>query len=119
MNIEIPKKFKPLINNAYQVAQSTLRPISRKYDLKEPAYPVELDTLADLFEGISEAKTISFAGADGAWDDPANVAYIEELSEYIAPDIGGKPFTVLLLDPNLYEQKRCTLIDTWQCTPTG
>ena len=23
MNIEIPKKFKPLINNAYQVAQST------------------------------------------------------------------------------------------------
>ena len=29
MNIEIPKKFKPLINNAYQVAQSTLRQIGR------------------------------------------------------------------------------------------
>lgn len=45
-----------------------LRPISRKYDLKEHAYPVELDTLADLFEGISEAKTISFAGTDAFRD---------------------------------------------------
>lgn len=48
-----------------------LRPISRKYDLKEHAYPVELDTLADLFEGISEAKTISFAGAEAFADSGA------------------------------------------------
>ena len=40
------------------------RPISRKYDLAEHAYPVELDTLAELFDGISEAGTVSFAGAD-------------------------------------------------------
>ncbi len=46
-----------------------LRPISRKYDLAEHAYPVELDTLATLFEGISEAKTISFAGAEAFRDD--------------------------------------------------
>jgi acyl-CoA dehydrogenase len=41
-----------------------LRPISRKYDLAEHAYPVELDTLADLFDGITAANTISFAGTD-------------------------------------------------------
>ena len=45
-----------------------LRPISRKWDLAEHAYPVELDTLATLFEGISEANTISFAGAEAFRD---------------------------------------------------
>lgn len=69
--------------------------------------------------GHGTSREISFAAPEGAWDDPAHVGYIEELSEYIAPDIGGKPFTVLLLDPNLYEQRRCTLIDTWQCAPSG
>jgi acyl-CoA dehydrogenase len=53
-----------------------LRPISRKYDLAEHAYPVELDTLAELFEGMTAANTISFAGAeafrDGA-DSKVNV----------------------------------------------
>jgi acyl-CoA dehydrogenase len=44
------------------------RPISRKYDLNEHAYPVELDTVASLFEGISDAKTISFAGTDAFRD---------------------------------------------------
>ena len=50
---------------------SWLRPISRKYDLNEHAYPVELDTLATLFEGISEANTISFAGAEAFRDSDA------------------------------------------------
>lgn len=68
--------------------------------------------------GPPGAHEISFVGADGAWDDPANVDYIGELTEYIAPDIGGTPITVLMLDLNLYEQKRCTLIDTWQCAPS-
>ncbi len=48
-----------------------IRPISRKYDLKEHAYPVELDTLASLFEGISDANTISFAGAEAFRDSEA------------------------------------------------
>jgi acyl-CoA dehydrogenase len=39
-----------------------MRPIARKYDLKEHAYPVELDTLFSLFEGASES--IEFAGAN-------------------------------------------------------
>jgi alkylation response protein AidB-like acyl-CoA dehydrogenase len=53
-----------VIEKAHQGAAEMLRPISRKYDLKEHAYPVELDTLATLFEGISAANTISFAGAE-------------------------------------------------------
>ena len=57
-----------MIEKAHQGAAEMLRPISRKYDLKEHAYPVELDTLATLFEGISAAKTISFAGAEAFRD---------------------------------------------------
>jgi acyl-CoA dehydrogenase len=48
-----------------------LRPISRKYDLKEHAYPVELDTLANLFEGISEANVFALAGAEAFRDAEA------------------------------------------------
>jgi acyl-CoA dehydrogenase len=64
INLELPGKLEAVIEKAHQGAAEMLRPISRKYDLKEHAYPVELDTLATLFEGISAAKTISFAGAE-------------------------------------------------------
>lgn len=64
INLELPKKLRAVVEKAHQGAAELLRPISRKYDLKEHTYPVELDTLADLFEGISEANTISFAGAE-------------------------------------------------------
>ena len=51
-------------------------PISRKWDLREHEYPVELDTLATLFEGISQANAFAFAGAeafrDGAETKDAN-----------------------------------------------
>ncbi|KGD66651.1 acyl-CoA dehydrogenase [Alcanivorax nanhaiticus] len=63
MNIEIPKKFKPLINNAYQVAQSTLRPLSRKYDRGEHEYPKELDMLAAVLDGFNEGDPANSAGA--------------------------------------------------------
>lgn len=64
INLEMPKKLQAVIEKGHQGAAEMIRPISRKYDLAEHAYPVELDTLSTLFEGISEAKTISFAGAD-------------------------------------------------------
>jgi acyl-CoA dehydrogenase len=72
INLEMPKKLQAVIEKGHDGAAEMIRPISRKYDLMEHAYPVELDTLADLFDGISEAKTISFAGTDafvGAADD--------------------------------------------------
>ncbi len=68
INLEMPKKLRAVIEKGHQGAVEMLRPISRKYDSREHAYPVELDTLASLFEGISEAKTISFAGTDAFRD---------------------------------------------------
>jgi acyl-CoA dehydrogenase len=71
INLEMPKKLQAVIKKGHQGAAEMLRPISRKYDRAEHAYPVELDTLAALFEGISDAKTISFAGADAFRDGAA------------------------------------------------
>ena len=68
INLEMPKKLRAVIEKGHQGAVEMLRPISRKYDSREHAYPVELDTLASLFEGISEARTISFAGVDAFRD---------------------------------------------------
>jgi acyl-CoA dehydrogenase len=68
INLEMPRKLEVVIEKAHQGAAEMLRPISRKYDLEEHVYPVELDTLATLFEGISEAKTISFAGTEAFRD---------------------------------------------------
>lgn len=69
INLELPKKLRAVIEKGHQGAAEILRPISRKYDEREHAYPVELDTVATLFEGISEAKTISFAGAEAFRDE--------------------------------------------------
>ncbi|CAA0128549.1 Acyl-CoA dehydrogenase, short-chain specific [Mycolicibacterium vanbaalenii] len=68
INLELPKKLQAVVEKGHQGAAEILRPISRKYDAREHAYPVELDTVATLFEGISEAKTISFAGAEAFRD---------------------------------------------------
>ncbi len=64
INLELPKKLEAVIEKAHQGAAEMLRPISRKWDLREHEYPVELDTLANLFEGISQANAIAFAGAE-------------------------------------------------------
>ena len=64
INLELPAKLEAVIDMAHKGAAEILRPISRKYDLDEHAYPVELDTIATLFEGMTAAKTISFAGTD-------------------------------------------------------
>ncbi|BBY28857.1 acyl-CoA dehydrogenase family protein [Mycolicibacterium sediminis] len=64
INLEMPKKLQAVIDMAHEGAAEMLRPISRKYDQSEHAYPIELDTLAELFQGMTDANTISFAGAD-------------------------------------------------------
>lgn len=63
MNLEMPKKFKPIINNAHQVALSVFRPISRKYDTAEHSYPKELDMLASVLDGFNEGDPESSTGA--------------------------------------------------------
>src|ERR1700744_4501744 len=61
-----------VIDKAHQGAAEMMRPIARKYDLKEHAYPVELDTLAELFAGASESNTLDMAGANGLRSSESN-----------------------------------------------
>ncbi|MFD6674195.1 acyl-CoA dehydrogenase family protein [Rhodococcus zopfii] len=62
INLELPKKLKASANQAHQVAAQIFRPVSRKYDLAEHVYPVELDTMAAMVEGLND----SGQGAAGA-----------------------------------------------------
>lgn len=71
INLEIPKKFKVLVNQANQVANEILRANSRKYDLAEHAYPKELDTLASLLDGMNQGSDRG-AGAGGVRREAAN-----------------------------------------------
>jgi acyl-CoA dehydrogenase len=59
------------VDQAHQAAAQIFRPISRKYDLREHDYPVELDTLASLYDGLSEAGAAG-AGADGGRSQQKN-----------------------------------------------
>ena len=63
MNLQTPKKFKLLIDQAHEVALNVLRPISRKYDKAEHAYPIELDMLASVVDGMNQGSEGMNAGA--------------------------------------------------------
>jgi acyl-CoA dehydrogenase len=58
VNLELPKKFALVVNQAHQVATEVFRPISRKYDTSnnggEHEYPKELDMLASVIDGMNE-----------------------------------------------------------------
>ncbi len=68
INLELPKKLKASANQAHQVAAQIFRPISRKYDLAEHEYPVELDTMAAMVEGLSDSGG-DIGGASGGRSD--------------------------------------------------
>jgi acyl-CoA dehydrogenase len=79
INLEVPRKFGPLVAQARQVADEVFRPISRKYDREEHARPVELDMLAALIDGMNDGSDLGGAGAAGVrrsaggnGDGPAN-----------------------------------------------
>jgi acyl-CoA dehydrogenase len=102
INLEAPKKFRPLVGQAHQVAMNLLRPNSRKYDLLEHEYPKELDMLAAMIDGLSESGAASGAGASGvrrSEDDPAkkddggvkngaNLASVLSIMEMCWGDVG-------------------------------
>ncbi len=64
INLELPKKMHDVIDKAHQGAAEMMRPIARKYDLKEHAYPVELDSLSSVFAGVTESNTTGLAGTE-------------------------------------------------------
>ncbi|OTG82853.1 acyl-CoA dehydrogenase family protein [Acinetobacter sp. ANC 4648] len=63
MNLQNPKKFKILLDQAHETALNVLRPISRKYDKAEHAYPKELNMLASLLDGMNDGGDGMNAGA--------------------------------------------------------
>src|SRR5262249_33898115 len=71
INLETPKKFQPLVDQARQVATEVFRPISRKYDEAEHSYPKELDMLASLIDGMNEGSE-SASGAAGVRRESSN-----------------------------------------------
>ena len=63
MNLEIPNKYKSIQNFATIAAKTIFRPVSRKYDLEEHEYPVELDLFAAGLNGMNEGSQGSLGGA--------------------------------------------------------
>ena len=99
INLEDPKKFRPLVGQAHQVAMNMLRPISRKYDKAEHAYPQELDMLAAMIDGLSESGASEGAGAAGVRRDEkdaeeggvrngTNLASVMSIAEMCWGDVG-------------------------------
>ncbi|GCE37568.1 probable acyl-CoA dehydrogenase [Rhodococcus wratislaviensis] len=70
INLELPKRLKASANQAHQVAAEIFRPISRKYDLAEHAYPKELDTMAAMVEGLNDSGKGAAGAALGRGDEP-------------------------------------------------
>ncbi|MEV4316015.1 acyl-CoA dehydrogenase family protein [Actinocrispum sp. NPDC049592] len=64
INLEVPKKFGALLNQAHQAAAEIFRPNSRKYDRAEHTYPKELDIFAALLDGVN-ASGEGGGGASG------------------------------------------------------
>jgi acyl-CoA dehydrogenase len=98
MYLEIPKKLAPLEEQAHMVAEQMFRPISRKYDRAEHEYPVELDMLAALLEGMGDGGGMAGAGAgqtkrekkkeDGGVRNGGNMATVIGLTEMCWGDVG-------------------------------
>ena len=100
INLDDPKKLRQLRDQAHQVAMNMLRPISRKYDRAEHAYPKELDLLAAMIDGLSESGASSGAGASGVKRDEAprttkagvkngtNLASVMSIAEMCWGDVG-------------------------------
>lgn len=97
MNLEVPNKLRPLIEQAHHVAEQVFRPISRKYDLAEHAYPVELDMLAAVMDGMNDSDATGGAGAgklkrershEPGVRNGANMATVLGFSELCWGDVG-------------------------------
>jgi acyl-CoA dehydrogenase len=65
INLELPRRLRPLATQAAQVADEVFRPISRRYDRDEHTRPKELDMLAAVIDGMQEGAGTA-AGATGA-----------------------------------------------------
>ena len=97
INLEIPNKFRPLMEQARLVADNVFRPISRKYDTQEHAYPKELDILAALLDGLNEGgagASVNSVNRAASSDSPketrngGNMAAVLGMMEIARGDVG-------------------------------
>jgi len=88
IQLEDPRRFRVLVDQAHQVAMNMLRPISRKYDQAEHEYPKELDMLAAMIDGLAESGASEGAGAAGVRRDDAEDAR-EDGPDGTGPDRNG------------------------------
>ncbi|MGN6782118.1 MAG: acyl-CoA dehydrogenase family protein [Marmoricola sp.] len=98
INLETPKKHRMLVDQAHQVAMNMLRPISRKYDRAEHAYPKELDMLAAMIDGLADSGAAEGAGAAGVRREESaadqgvkngsNLASVQSIAEMCWGDTG-------------------------------
>jgi acyl-CoA dehydrogenase len=56
INLELSEPLEAVVGQARMAAEHVLRPISRKYDVAEHTYPVELDALAELIAQANAAR---------------------------------------------------------------
>jgi acyl-CoA dehydrogenase len=99
INLETPRKFQQLVDQAHMVATEIFRKNSRKYDLAEHEYPKELDMLAAVMEGAGPSGAGAGgvgAGSGGNGTQPAetgnrngnNMATLLGLTELCWGDVG-------------------------------
>ncbi len=69
IDLDVPRRFRPLLDRARTLAEEVFRPISRRYDLAEHEYPVELDLVSAVIDGMSDSGTGQGAGARGSTRD--------------------------------------------------
>jgi acyl-CoA dehydrogenase len=98
ISLEVPKKFRFLIDQAHQVSVEIFRANSRKYDLAEHEYPKELDMLAALYDGMNASGRHTSSGArgvrraagggDGAICNGSNMSTVLSIMEACWGDVG-------------------------------
>ncbi len=96
INLEVPKKFAFIVEQAHQVALNVFRPISRQYDRDEHSYPSELDMLAAALDGLESSGELGGAGAGGVKREEAtdenrngsNMSTVLGITELCWGDVG-------------------------------
>ncbi|ADG98209.1 acyl-CoA dehydrogenase domain protein [Segniliparus rotundus DSM 44985] len=69
INLELPKKYEQFLTLAHDFAGNYLRPIARKYDLNEHAYPVEMDVIGAAYDAMNETSNMGESVNTQAKDD--------------------------------------------------
>lgn len=96
IQLETPRKYRVLIDQARQMAANVLRPNSRKYDRAEHVYPKELDIMAAVIDGMNQATggtagathTRRTDAADEGVRNGGNLATVYSITEVCWGDVG-------------------------------